>query len=167
LDRYNGFLYTSSPDFRNIVKNAHLKQDMYILIMSGGYGLLTPSERIFYYNKKMDAKYWNLHGLPKVIENYITNNKITHVFGFFSVSTDYLKIMNSIDWQGLKENTSLELARAYYINFQGTGGALQIVPQTTGALITSFIKSNFNEDKFYTNPFHEQFINFIDYPKEY
>lgn len=163
LDRYNGFLYSSSPDFRDSVKIAFFQKDVHVLIMSGAYGILTPSERIPLYNKQMNANYWNRHGLPRIIKEYIVRNKITHVYGFFSISTDYMKIMISINWQRLKESSSVKVARTYYIHFQGAGGAQVVVPQTTGAILTSFIKSNFDQDNFYKNPFHGQYVEFINH----
>jgi hypothetical protein len=162
LDRYNGNLY-KIDNFRETVKKACLKKDVHILIMSGAYGILLPAERTHYYERSIIARYWKQNRLPEVIEEYIEKNKITHVYGFFSLTTDYMKIMRSIDWQMLKNYTDLKEARTYYINFQGTGGAQVIVPQTIGMLIVSFIKSNFSQDNFYSTPFSGQYVEFIDH----
>lgn len=163
IDRYNGFLYNNPPDFRNAVREAFYKQNIHILILSGAYGILTPSERIFDYNKQINAKHWNEFGLPEVIHEYIVQNNITHVFGFFSISTDYMKIMNSINWSKVKKDSNIKIARTYYVNFKDLGGAQVIVPQTTGSLIYSFIKSNFDQERFFSNPFQGQQIDFIDH----
>lgn len=124
LDRYNGHLYNSSPGFKNIIKEAYSKNNIHILIISAVYGILTPSERIHNYEKQMDAMYWRHHGLPKIIEEYIEQNNITHVYGFFSRTTNYIKIMKSVDWKQLTVRSNLQLSRTYYINFHGEGGAL-------------------------------------------
>jgi len=163
LDRYNGHLYNSSPGFRNTIKEAYSKNNIHILIMSGAFGILTPSERIHNYDKQMAAMYWRRHGLPKIIEEYIEQNNITHVYGFFSRTTDYIKIMKSVDWKQLNVRSNLQLSRTYYINFHGEGGALVAVPQTLGKLLISFINSTFNHEHFYENPFHGQFVDFISH----
>lgn len=162
LDRYSGSLY-SVDNFREFVKIAYLTKDVHILIMSGAYGILLPIERIHYYKRSIIAKYWKQNKLPEVIEEYIEKNKITRVYGFFSLTTDYMKIMRSIHWRRLEECTELELARTYYVDFKCAGGAQVIVPQTTGMLIVSFIKSDFNQNNFYTNPFNGQYVEFIDH----
>ena len=162
LDRYNGFLY-SVDNFRESLREIYFRKDIHILIMSGAYGILTPSEKIHYYRKLMNAKYWKKHCLTKIIEEYIDRNKITNIYGFFARTSAYIKIMKSISWLKLKENTSLIVAITYYINFQSKGGALRIVPETLGKLIVSFIKYNFNHNNFYTIPFNGQDVGVIDH----
>lgn len=68
------------------------------------------------YDKHINAAFWIQHGLTKVIEKYIEQNKITHIYGFFSKSTDYMRIMKSVDWNKLKDRSSLQLSRTCYIN---------------------------------------------------
>ncbi len=163
LDRYDGHLYNSSQGFRNTIKEAYSKNNIHILILSAVYGILTPSERIHNYNKKMDAMYWRRHGLPKIIEEYIEQNNITHVYGLFSRTTDYIKIMKSVDWKQLNVRSNLQLSRTYYISFQGSGSPYKDVPQTLGKLLISFINSGFNHEHFYENPFHGQLVDFISH----
>jgi len=163
LDRYNGHLYNSTPDFRNSVKGAFGRNNVHILIMSGAFGVVTPSERILDYDKLIDVKFWIQHGLPKVIEEYIERNGITHVFGFFSKTTDYIKIMRSVDWKRLEEIANLQLSRIYYINYQGSGRPDMEVPQKLGKLIISFINSGFNQEHFYEDPFEGQSVDFISH----
>jgi len=163
LDRYDGYLYNSTPNFRDSIKEAYSKNNIHILIISAVYGILTPSERIHNYDKQMAAMYWRRHGLPKIIEEYIEQNKITHVYGFFSRTTDYIKIMKSVDWKQLNVRSNLQLSRTYSINFRGEGGALIAVPQTLGKLLISFINSGFNHEHFYENPFQGQLVDFISH----
>ena len=162
LDRYSGNLY-SIDSFRETVRASYSMKNVHILIMSGAYGILLLNERIHYYKQPINAQYWKLNRLPDVIEEYIEKNNISHVYGFFSFSTDYIKIMKGINWNRLRHIANLEIARTYYVDFRGSGGAQVIVPQTTGMLIVSFIRSKFNQDYFYTNPFNGQYVNFIDH----
>ena len=162
LDRYNGKLY-KVPNFRDKIREAYLEDDIHILIMSGAYGLVLPSERIHYYKKPINAAYWKKYGLHGVIEEYIEKYKISFVYGFFSQSTDYMKIVRNVDWMGLKDKSELQEAKTYYVNFQGTGGAQAIVPRITGELIVSFIDSGFKGENFYRNPFSGQIIEYFDH----
>jgi N-glycosylase/DNA lyase len=163
LDRYDGNLYRCSPDFRQQIKDALSDSRVTILILSGGYGIVYPSEGIHYYEKKMDAPYWISHDLPSVLEEFIRIHQITHVYGFFSVSTDYMTIMKTIDWESLKKTSPLKSVKTYYINFQGHGGAQVIVPKLTGLLIERFIASHYSEDTFYSNPFFGHEVRIIDH----
>lgn len=162
IDRYNGTLY-EVDHFRDAVCRAYARNDVDVLIMSGAYGIVLPDEMTHYYEQYMDARYWTDHNLPAVIEEDIARNHITHIYGFFSRTTDYLQIMQAVNWANLRRSSELAKARTYYVRFQGTGGAQVIVPQVTGKLIVSFIKSDFSEDTFYENPFFGQRIEYIDH----
>ncbi|GAG04916.1 unnamed protein product [marine sediment metagenome] len=131
--------------------------------MSAVYGILTPSERIQNYDMQMAAVHWKRHGLPKIIEEYIEQNNITHVYGFFSRTADYIKIMKSVDWKQLNVRSNLQLSRTYSINFQGPGSPYKVVPQLLGELVYSFINSEFNQEYFYENPFHGQLVDFTSH----
>lgn len=161
LDRYNGELY-KVPNFREKIREAYLEEGIHILIMSGAYGIVFPSERIHYYKKPINAAYWKKYGLPGVIEEYIEKYKISFVYGFFSQSTDYMKIVKNIDWMGLKDKSELQAARTYYVDFHSRG-ALKIVPRITGELIVSFIDSGFDIENFYQNPFKGQIIKYVEH----
>lgn len=163
LDRYNGYLYNNTPNFRVSIKEALSKNNVHILIMSGAFGILTPSERIHNYDKQMAAMYWRRHGLSKIIEEYIEQNNITQVYGFFSRTTDYIKIMKSVDWKQLNVRSNLQLSRTYYVNYQGSGSRYKAVPQTLGKLLITFINSGYNHEHFYENPFHGQLVDFISH----
>ena len=162
LDLYNGKLY-KVPNFREKIREAYLEEDIHILIMSGAYGVVYPSERIPYYKKPINAAYWKKYRLSGVIEEYIEKYKISFVYGFFSQSTDYMKIVRNVDWMGLKDKSELQEAKTYYVNFRGIGGAQAIVPRITGELIVSFIDSGFTGENFYQNPFSGQIIEYVDH----
>jgi DNA-(apurinic or apyrimidinic site) lyase len=165
LDRYDGYLYRSDSNFRDSIKQALSNENIHALILSGAYGVVTPSERIHDYEKKMIASYWIIHGLPKIIEEFIILNKMTHVYGFFSKSTDYMKVLKDVNWTKLNDRCNLQSAKVYYVELSRPGGALKIVPDTLGKLITNFIYSGFNEAHFYENPFHGQYVDFINFIK--
>jgi hypothetical protein len=111
----------------------------------------------------MDLRHWMRWKLPEVIAEYVETYAITHVYGFFSRTTDYLRIMQAINWQQLQHTSNVVRARTYYVSFQGSGGAQVIVPQVTGKLIVAFIQAAFSEETFYENPFCGQYIDYIDH----
>ena len=100
-----------------------------------------PLEPIRSYNQRMKASYWKRHKLPKVIEEYISSRNITHVYCFFGLTTDYMKIIKYVDWRRLKEHKGLKEAKTYFVKPTGEGGALKKVPETLGKLLVEFINS--------------------------
>ena len=147
IDRYSGFLY-GTEGLREAISQAERKRGVHGLIMSGGYGIVRPSERIHSYDRRMNVSYWTRHRLPDVIFEYIERNRITEAYAFVSRTTDYAKLLQRVDWSGLAALGSFEVARAYHVNFVGRGGAQRIVPQLTGRLLVSFVDSGFSRSGF-------------------
>ncbi len=147
IDRYSGFLYRTEG-LREAISTAERKRGVHGLIMSGGYGIVRPSERIHSYNRRMNVAYWTRHRLPDVIFEYIERSRITEAYAFVSRTTDYAKLLQRVDWPGLAALGSLEVAREFYVNFVGGGSAQRIVPQLTGRLLVSFVDSGFSRSGF-------------------
>lgn len=161
IDRYSGFLY-EAEGLRGAISQAELKRGIHGLIISGGYGIVRPSERIHTYDRRMNVSYWTRHRLPDVIFEYIERSRITEVYAFVSRTTDYAKLLQRVDWSGLAALGSLEVAREYYINFVGRGGAQRIVPQLTGRLLVSFVDSGFARSGFPPDIFDGQPVQTLD-----
>ncbi len=147
IDRYSGFLY-KTEDLKEAVSKAERKGGVHGLILSGGYGIVRPSERIHSYNRRMNVSYWTRHRLPDVIFEYIERNRIIEAYAFVSRTTDYAKLLERVDWSGLAGRGLLEIAREYYISFLESGGAQRIVPQLTGRLLVSFVDQGFPRSGF-------------------
>ena len=87
LRQYDGGLYNSDPEFREVVER-HLKSgrlDLYII--SAGYGLVHALDPIQPYEAEMKgrvATFWRDVGLTAVISELIRNSRSRRVFGFFA-----------------------------------------------------------------------------------
>lgn len=148
LTRYDGYLYTQDLSFKERIKKEIFENEVHVLILSAGYGVLRPEERIKNYNVRIDETYscWIKNKLPEVIQDYIIIQKITHVFGVFAKTTSYMKIIRKINWNEICSEENLEFKRIYYPQCFG-GGALRKVPTISGKLILRLIDENFNYRK--------------------
>ena len=87
LRQYDGGLYNSDPDFRELVER-HLgsgRLDLYII--SAGYGLVHALDPIQPYEAEMKgrvATFWRDAGLTAVISELVRNSRSRRVFGFFA-----------------------------------------------------------------------------------
>ena len=87
LRQYDGGLYNSDPEFREVVER-HLESgrlDLYIL--SAGYGLVHALDPIRPYEAEMKgrvATFWRDAGLTAVISELVRNSRSRQVFGFFA-----------------------------------------------------------------------------------
>ncbi len=161
IDRYSGFLY-ETEGLREAISHAERKRGVHGLIMSGGYGIVRPSERIHSYDRRMNVSYWTRHRLPDVIFEYIERSRITEAYAFVSRTTDYAKLIQRVDWSGLAALGSLEVAREFYVNFVGGGSAQRIVPQLTGRLLVSFVDSAFARSGFPPDTIDGQPVQSLD-----
>ena len=103
------------------------------LIMSAGYGIVHPFQRINNYESRMTGRitrYWLESGLPLVIEEFVKNGGYTQVFGFFSKSSDYLKIFEDVDWRNLD---NVDVGGFFYLD--GIRGASKVLKYQAGLLM--------------------------------
>ena len=143
LSMYNGFLY--NKQLKELIREK-INPNFHVLIISASYGILRPEERIKYYNRKMSDNYsiWR-NVIPAILEEYIINNKIGEVYGFFGSSTTYLKIVEQCNWDLLKSN-GLEIVR-FISPFKNTylpKSSMQGVSEFNGKLIVDLIESDFS-----------------------
>ena len=87
LRQYDGGLYKSDPDFRELVER-HLESgrlDLYII--SAGYGLVHALDPIQPYEAEMKGKvaaFWRDAGLTAVISELVRSSRSRQVYGFFA-----------------------------------------------------------------------------------
>jgi len=144
LSLYQGHFYNVSglkEEIYNQIKSGKLD----FLIMSAGYGFVHPLQKIHEYDVKMKGlitRWWRQNGLHKVLEEYVINQKMKRIYGFFAKTSDYKKIFEDVNWQSLKD---IEEAGYYYL--QGIRGpkAQRLVPETLGKLMLCQIKNGFQQ----------------------
>jgi len=142
LSLYQGSFY-SVPGLKDEIYNQIRSGKLDFLIMSAGYGFVHPFQKIHYYDLKMKGdvtRWWRQNDLHKILEEYVINQKIKRVYGFFSKTGDYKKIFEDVNWRSLK---NVEKAGYYYL--QGIRGrkAQQVVPKTLGILMLHQIEIGF------------------------
>lgn len=141
LSRYDGHFY-NTPHLRARVADEVRHGPYQFLIMSAGYGLAHPFQRIYKYEQRMVGKitrYWLNVGLPEVLEEFIETYRFKKVYGFFSKSADYRKIFAAVSWSRLN---SLEEAGYFYLDgIRGTGKILSI----SAMLMLKLLDANFKE----------------------
>jgi len=97
LDRYNGVLYTIDSSLRQCLANAIRKSGVQTLILSGAYGAVTASQRIYMYNQPLDLDHWRRYKLPEAVSAFAETFHFNVVIGFFkspSDSSQYEKIFD-------------------------------------------------------------------------
>jgi hypothetical protein len=99
LDRYEGLLYTTQDSLRPSLVSAIRHGWVTLVILSGGYGAVTASERIHWYNQQFDLEHWRAHGLAKSICRFAEALCPEAVLGFFkfpSQAPEYEHIFDDV-----------------------------------------------------------------------
>ncbi len=101
MERYEGKFYTNEHRILYFEKNSNA--NLYILIVSGLYGLLQFNDEIIDYHFEISngPNIWG-NCLTKTIKQYINENEIEDDMVFYSLSEKYLKnIIPSEQWNNL------------------------------------------------------------------
>lgn len=139
LSLYNGRFYTV-PGLRQFVADEVKEGPTDFLIISAGYGLVHPFQRIRRYDQRMTGRvtrFWLEAGLPKALGEFIATGGYERCYGFFSKSADYLKIFEAIPWStlsGLKEGGYF-----YLSGLRGAGNVLA----TSAQLMMYLVRQRF------------------------
>ena len=87
LRQYDGGLYNSDPEFREVVKRHVEEGGLDLYIVSAGYGLVHALDPIQPYEAEMKgrvATFWRDAGLVDVISEVVCSSRARRVFGFFA-----------------------------------------------------------------------------------
>ena len=147
LSRYHGHFYTV-PGLKNRIYDEIKNGSTQFLIMSAGYGLVHPFQKIHRYELKMSGsitRYWLNIGLQNVLEEFIENGKYTRVYGFFSKTAGYKKIFNAVNWSRLK---NVEEAGYFYLD--EIRGASKIL-KTLAKLMLKLLDDDFSKTPVFFN----------------
>jgi len=138
LDLYDGFMYRTAG-FKSSILDFLRRGIGHLGIISGGYGLVLPNEKIFQYSCRLSdsKKIWLKHGLPYIVSEFAAVIKAKHIVGFFGGTTDYAKLIRKVCWL----HDDLESVRIYHPTPDGKGGYLQRTPTFLGKAVTHFLQS--------------------------
>jgi len=119
LSLYDGHEYRAMD--RRLVYEALLRGSAELLILSGGYGLVHPLERVKGYDVRMDSRLaaaWIELGLHRALEEFIELARVQEVYGLFTKSSAYSRLFRAVNWGRLG---SAGLRRAAVISPTGCG----------------------------------------------
>lgn len=142
LSRYDGHFYRASR-LRSRVAEEIRNGLFQFLIMSAGYGIVHPFQKIKRYEQRMTGsttKYWLNVGLPNVLQEFIETGGYKRTYGIFSKSADYRIMLEEVAWHKLR---GLEDVGYFYL--EGMRGASKIL-KSLAMLMLTLLDGNFNEN---------------------
>jgi hypothetical protein len=112
-----------------------------VLIISGGYGILTLEEPIGIYDAVFNTAWWPIGLLEAAILAYAKQHSLSRVMAFLSASTSYRKLFDRVDWQasGISEAILLSPLIA-------GGGAMVKAPRAQGEAFSAVLRGEFSAD---------------------
>lgn len=115
--RYDGALYRTG---RQAIAGL-MEAGAHVVILSGGYGLVSATEPIGSYNTILKRAWWPHGILERALVAYARQAGVVSVRGFASATTDYRKVLQRVPWR-----------------VEGVEDALLIVPEAQpGGLVKS------------------------------
>jgi hypothetical protein len=142
LAYYSGQPY-AQPSFRAHLVEA-ISQGLHCLIVSGGYGLLRPEERIHSYEAHLPTQTRSIWAprIPFILRDYVRQNAISRTFGAFS--TGYATVvpdrLSGNDWRFVPR----------FVRGEDRGSAIRVVPERVGLSLSSLLKSGLQPSQGWT-----------------
>lgn len=93
--RYDGKLYRTGRD----AISGLMKAGAHVLILSGGYGLLSAREPIGLYNTVLKPGWWPDQVLERALVAYAKQARVVSVRGFASASSAYRQVLQRVPWR--------------------------------------------------------------------
>ena len=134
--RYDGHLYKAA---REELRNA-LDNEMHILILSGGYGVLLANEPIGIYQARLTLAWWPKGLLEEVIASYTRRHKLKRVIGVVSSTTSYRNLLKRVDWRSTDADEVVFLMPEPI-----RGGAMVKAPRSQGEAVSALISGKFDQ----------------------
>lgn len=134
--RYDGHLYKAA---REELRDA-LDNDMHILILSGGYGVLLANEPIGIYQARLNLAWWPKGLLEEVIASYTWRHKLKRVIAIVSSTTSYRSLLKRVDWCSTDADEVVLLMPE-----RVRGGAMVKAPRSQGEALSALISGKLNQ----------------------
>jgi len=129
--RYQGAFYAAAgPALGRAVASG-----LYVLILSGGYGVVAATEPIGLYEARLRLSDWPSGLLGRCLCDYARSYSLNEVVAFMPSTTDYPKVIRRAPWpeSGIKE------VRLITVDLLTPGGAMSRVPKALGEAFTFYL----------------------------
>jgi hypothetical protein len=103
-------------------------------IISGGYGLVLPTEYIGMYNRRFTIRDWPRGMLEECLVALVNGLAVESVIGFCARSTSYAELLRRVQWQA--QGVKAVLATP---DIGARGGAQVLVPRASGEALRAFL----------------------------
>jgi hypothetical protein len=130
MDRYRGSYYQAAGGAIARASAAGAR----ILIISGGYGLVLPTELIADYKTVFRLNWWPSGLLQECLIASARRLGLTSMVAFLSRTTEYAKLVRSTRWEAAGVTRALLVNPASY----GATGTQVTVPRAAGSAFTAF-----------------------------
>ena len=120
-ERYTGTLYRAAGDAFDVLAMAGAS----LLIISGGYGVVSPVEQIGWYDQKFRNAMWPNDLVARCLTAYADVVGSTAVIGLLSKTTQYASVFHSVCWPDTVEHV-------WHVSQDPVPGAMVRVPRAQG-----------------------------------
>lgn len=129
--RYQGSFYTTAGQAlaRAVAAGLH------VLIVSGGYGVVTATEPIGLYQARLNLSDWPSGLLGRCLWEYAHWHSLTNVVAFMPSTTDYPKVIRRAGWS----ESGAQEVRLVTVDLLSAGGAMSRVPKALGEAFALFV----------------------------
>src|SRR2546423_1207897 len=122
VERYSGSFYQAAR--AELVRA--VSRGLHVLIVSGGYGVLTTCEPIGLYDAAFNPAWWPRQVVADCVAAYADRHGLTSMVAFLAASTGYARALRNIG--GTPQSQNLKQAFLVTAVAEG-GGAMQTVPR--------------------------------------
>ena len=103
VERYDGYFYEAG---RSAIEGL-IDQGASVLIISGGYGLVLPDERIGMYNCEFQPKMWPNRLIEQCLAGFAAEAQLKQVIGVLSATSSYARVFRRTRWPSTVVETLL------------------------------------------------------------
>jgi len=135
--RYDGTLYRAVRG--ELTKSVAHGDACHLMIVSGGYGVVLAQEPIGMYEAVFRKARWPDGLLEEVLVAYARVHGLRSVRAFVSMTTEYVKLIKSVDW-GLAG-----IDDAWLLTPEAGPGAMAKSPRAQGEALAAFLRADLND----------------------
>jgi hypothetical protein len=134
--RYAGTLYQVA---HSALEKA-VEDGRHLLILSGGYGIVTAREPIGMYEARFRATQWPKGLIEAALSAYAIRHRVQHVRAIVSATTGYCSIMRKVRW------ADVGISDAVLIAPNAGLGAMVKAPRAEGEALSALLNGNLDTD---------------------